>query len=185
LCVCACARSAWDRLTDGLLREAVEAGERHADGRATDELLASLFAQVYAAEYPGGGYSNDPEHFPGNAALSCVTPPDRVSKAAPSAVAACWAAACRLLRCIFSYAAPPATEAAWLAWGGGAVGRLAEAAYEDRILPSGELDRARLAVLADALEDAGCADRDILGHLRGPGRHVRGCWVVDLLLGKE
>jgi hypothetical protein len=43
----------------------------------------------------------------------------------------------------------------------------------------------RLPVLADALEEAGCTDADILSHLRGPGPHVRGCWVVDLLLGKE
>jgi hypothetical protein len=40
-------------------------------------------------------------------------------------------------------------------------------------------------VLADALEEAGCADADILGHLRGPGPHVRGCFVLDFLLGKS
>jgi hypothetical protein len=43
----------------------------------------------------------------------------------------------------------------------------------------------RLPILADALEEAGCTDAVILGHLRGPGPHVRGCWVLDLLLGKE
>jgi hypothetical protein len=41
-----------------------------------------------------------------------------------------------------------------------------------------------LPVLADALEEAGCTDQTILDHLRGPGPHVRGCWAVDLLLGK-
>jgi hypothetical protein len=61
---------------------------------------------------------------------------------------------------------------------------LAPAAYEERALPSGELDPARLAVLADALEDTGCADSEVLGHLRGPGPHVRGCWALDLILGK-
>jgi hypothetical protein len=35
------------------------------------------------------------------------------------------------------------------------------------------------------LEDAGCSEPELLGHLRGPGPHVRGCWVVDLLLEKE
>ena len=45
------------------------------------------------------------------------------------------------------------------------------------------LDPDRLAVLADALEEAGCENEDILQHLRGPGPHVRGCWVVDLVLG--
>lgn len=42
-----------------------------------------------------------------------------------------------------------------------------------------------LPILADALEEAGCDSADILAHCRGPGPHVRGCWVVDLLLGKE
>jgi hypothetical protein len=43
----------------------------------------------------------------------------------------------------------------------------------------------RLPILADALEDAGCDNADILDHLRGPGPHVRGCWALDLVLGKE
>jgi hypothetical protein len=46
------------------------------------------------------------------------------------------------------------------------------------------LDNARLAVLADALEESGFADTAFLSHLRGPGPHVRGCHVVDALLGK-
>jgi hypothetical protein len=75
--------------------------------------------------------------------------------------------------------------AAWRKWSGGAILKLAHAAYEERILPAGTLDPVRLTVLADALEDAGCTDADILGHCRGPGPHVRGCWVVDLLLGKQ
>ena len=40
-------------------------------------------------------------------------------------------------------------------------------------------------ILADALQDAGCGNADILNHCRGDGPHVRGCWVVDLVLGKE
>jgi len=66
-----------------------------------------------------------------------------------------------------------------------AVAALVTAGYENRVLPAGHLDPDRLAILADALEDAGCDNRDILSHLRGPGPHVRGCHVVDLLLGKE
>src|SRR5262249_11996643 len=62
---------------------------------------------------------------------------------------------------------------------------LARAAYEERIMPACDLDRARLAVLADALEEAGCTDTRILDHLRRPGAHVRGCWVVDLVLGQS
>jgi hypothetical protein len=48
-----------------------------------------------------------------------------------------------------------------------------------------EGDFLALPVVADALEDAGCTDAEVLGHLRGPGPHVRGCWALDLLLGKS
>jgi hypothetical protein len=65
------------------------------------------------------------------------------------------------------------------------VARLAQAAYDERHMPEGTLDTSRLAVLADALEEAGCSVADILNHLRGPGPHVRGCWLVYLCLGKS
>jgi hypothetical protein len=61
---------------------------------------------------------------------------------------------------------------------------LARAAYEERSLPQGTLDPVRLALLADALEEAGCTSAEILGHLRSERPHVRGCWAVDLLLDK-
>jgi hypothetical protein len=58
---------------------------------------------------------------------------------------------------------------------------LARGVYEE-----GTFSTERLGVLADALEDAGCHDADVLGHCRQAGAvHVRGCFVVDLLLGKE
>jgi hypothetical protein len=63
------------------------------------------------------------------------------------------------------------------AWRTEAVVGLARGMYEAR-------DFAPMPVLADALEDAGCADPDVLAHGRGPGSHVRGCWVVNLVLGK-
>ncbi len=69
-----------------------------------------------------------------------------------------------------------------LEWNGGLVPRLAEIAYQERLLPSGHLDPARLAVLSDALEEAGCTDAEILSHLRSRGPHVRGCWALDLVL---
>jgi hypothetical protein len=55
---------------------------------------------------------------------------------------------------------------------------LARTMYESR-------DFSAMPILADALQDAGCDDVTILEHCRGPGPHVRGCWVVDLVLGKE
>ena len=42
-----------------------------------------------------------------------------------------------------------------------------------------------MPILADALMDAGCDSDDILSHLRGPGLHARGCWALDLVLGKQ
>jgi hypothetical protein len=71
------------------------------------------------------------------------------------------------------------------AWRTATVLRLAETAEEERHLVEGNLDLARLGVLADALEEAGCTSAPILGHLRGPGPHTPGCWAVDLVLGKE
>jgi hypothetical protein len=89
-----------------------------------------------------------------------------------------------LLRCVFGNPfRPGSVDPSWLARGG-ALARLAWAAYDDLLLPEGNLDPARLAVLSDALEEAGCADADLLAHLRSASPHVRGCWAVDLILGK-
>jgi hypothetical protein len=61
---------------------------------------------------------------------------------------------------------------------------VAQAAYDERILPSGQLDLARLMMLADALEQAG-ASGELVSHLRLRGPHVRGCWALDLILSKS
>jgi hypothetical protein len=76
---------------------------------------------------------------------------------------------------------PVAVQPAWLS---AAVTSLPQAAYDERDMPTGELQRDRLLVLADALEECGCTEAELLGHLRGPGPHVRGCWALDLVLGK-
>jgi hypothetical protein len=91
-----------------------------------------------------------------------------------------------LLRDIFHPFRPAAAVSpTWLRWNDATVMRLARAAYDERELPEGALDRTRLAVLADALEEAGCTDSDVLAHLREPGPHRRGCWALDLLLEKQ
>lgn len=97
-------------------------------------------------------------------------------------------AQCQLLRDLFGPLPfrPVAIDPPWLAWNDGIVRRLAAAIYDERMLPQGTLDRSRLAVLADALEEAGCDNQDILGHCRQQDAvHVRGCWVIDLLLSKQ
>jgi len=73
---------------------------------------------------------------------------------------------------------PVSLGPAWLTWNDGTVPTLAQAIYDDRAFD-------RLSVLADALEEAGCQDADILDHCRSGGEHVRGCWVVDALLDKS
>jgi hypothetical protein len=73
---------------------------------------------------------------------------------------------------------PVSLDSAWLAWNGGTVQRMAQTIYD-------EYRFGDLPILADALEDAGCTDADILSHCRSGGEHVRGCWVIDLLLGKS
>jgi hypothetical protein len=69
-------------------------------------------------------------------------------------------------------------ESFWLTWNDGTVPKLALAIYQDRAFD-------RLPILADALEDAGCNNADIIAHCRSAGEHVRGCWLVDLILGKH
>jgi hypothetical protein len=79
----------------------------------------------------------------------------------------------------------PSIDPAWLCWNDGTVQRLAAAIYEERSLPKGTLDNGRLAILADALEEADCDNEEVLSHLRQQGAsHYRGCWVIDLLLNK-
>jgi hypothetical protein len=86
---------------------------------------------------------------------------------------------CALLRDLFGnpFRPPPAVDPAWLTWNGGTVAHLARSIYDE-----GAFDR--MPVLADALEEAGCTDAEILIHCRG-GPHVRGCWLVDALLRRD
>jgi hypothetical protein len=87
---------------------------------------------------------------------------------------------CDLIRDVFGnpFRPRPTVAGEWLAWDGGMVPRLARTAYEERAFE-------RLPVLADALEEAGCTDANLLGHLRAATPHARGCWVLDLLLGLD
>jgi hypothetical protein len=62
-------------------------------------------------------------------------------------------------------------------WRTATVVQLAQGIYDDRAFD-------RLPILADALQDAGCDHADVLNHCRDTGPHARGCWVVDLILGK-
>jgi pSer/pThr/pTyr-binding forkhead associated (FHA) protein len=88
--------------------------------------------------------------------------------------------------CLVLVAAGASIDPKWLSWSAGVVVQLART-----IAGKGQFDT--LPILADALEEAGCIDADILNHCRQTGdnhccrtdEHARGCWVIDLLLGKE
>jgi hypothetical protein len=113
-------------------------------------------------------------------ALACIVNPGAASS--DSGFSASRAAEERvqtaLLRCIFNPFRSVSLDPAWLTWNDSTVQKIAQGIYDDRSFD-------QLPILADALEQAGCSDQDILGHCRSGGEHVRGCWVVDLVLGKS
>jgi hypothetical protein len=194
----ACCRRIWHLLGDGRSRHVVEVVERYEDGAASDEEMDEAAEAAddasEAITHSGGGWSADTLARHAAAWLSAADYPvsqvasEVAAFAAKASAAATEAhAQCQYARDIFGDPfRPPSLVPAVLAWNDATVVRLAQAAYDERDMPAGTLDNGRLAVLPDALAEAGCSDADILGHLwGGPGPHVRGCWVVDQLLGKE
>ena len=191
----ACCRRIWPLLTDERSRRAVEVAEHLADGGASQEEVADAWnnaEEVYEEDsYVSAAYAAASYLLSRDALATCDAAAeamyDAADVSAESAEADERAAQAALLRELFGPLPfrPVAVEDGWLIWNAGTVRRLAEAAYQERLLPQGTLDPGRLAVLADALEESGCADAELLGHLRGPGPHVPGCWCVDLLLGKS
>jgi hypothetical protein len=69
-------------------------------------------------------------------------------------------------------------DPSWLAWNDGIIPNLARGIYDENAFD-------RMGILADALEEAGCTDSEMLTHCRQGGGHIRGCWVVDQLLGRS
>jgi hypothetical protein len=103
--------------------------------------------------------------------------------AASAAYARTWqderAVHCAFVRDIFGHHFHPVSMSSlWLTWNDGTVAKMAQTIYEERRFTD-------LPILADALEEAGCTEPSILDHCRRPGEHVRGCWVLDLLLDKQ
>ncbi len=189
LFACACVRRIWHLLTDARSRDGIRVAEAFADGIVDKAAAKSAQRDAAAAARltPQGHWS------PADAAQICLlqrvedfSTAARASMAAEKAganISEERAAQAAILRDIigdplYPVVFDPALRTA-------DVSSLAQAAYDERPLPRGELARDRLAVLSDALEDAGCTDAALLDHLRSPGPHVRGCWVVDLVLGKE
>jgi hypothetical protein len=166
-------------LTNEQLRLSVETAELFADGEVSQKQRGSVFA---AAKRPGVTVKTSPPCVAFAASLCSV-------KNIRHWINTIWyqslggprkqhSSSAALLRDIFRNPFRRVTvRKAWLAWHGGTIPELAQAIYDGRAFD-------RLPSLADTLEDAGCDNADILNHLRGPGPHVRGCWVVDCLIGK-
>ena len=190
LFACACVRRV-EAATRGNSGAAIELAERFADGKATEHQLAS-------ARYGG-------RFLAGNAAWAVCWDPKEDARTMAERAAAWTAGILGELPPIYegggfrygNFTArdrsndsllfaditlplidPAHFDPLWLAWNDGTVCHLAAAIYDDR-------DWEQMPILADALEDAGCGDERILGHCRGGGPHVRGCWVVDRVLGMQ
>jgi hypothetical protein len=188
-----CCRMMDGLLWDDRLRNAIEVAERYADGLATDEERSA--AAVAAAPLSLGTYSgNTPDsrratvgslaydvvgQKPAHAALGQTAMPIPLGGLALPDGRTGKALLCDVIREVFgNFINPAVAEKHWLRWNDRTIPRLAQAIYDEK-------DWDRMGVLADALVDAGCSDDSILTHLRGPGPHVRGCWAVDLLLGRS
>jgi len=171
----ACSRRVWGRL-DALGRAAVDVAEAFADGCAgPDELRAARLAcQGAGGRAAWYAAATDPAIAARNAARSAQA--GVADDALLGSEAAELLAQATLLREVFGdRCRHPSVAPSWLT---PAVVKLAQTIYEERAFD-------RMPELADELEEAGCADEEFLGHCRRPGPHVRGCWVVDLLLGRD
>lgn len=188
LFACACCLRISHLLSDERSRRAVQVGEMFAEGQVDEEALTAAKLAAHAAHFEAATPAIFcPEAHAAACAFYTVTFPAIYTFAAANRAAACVGPKkeaeqqeqCRLFRDILGNTFRSARiDAAVLGWNGGTVVKLAQGIYDDRAFN-------RLPVLADALEDAGCHDADMLAHCRSEGPHVRGCWVVDLILDKE
>ncbi len=171
-----CFRSLFPRTPWQPPAAALDLIERYADGKATLEDVRSAEPGCWLL---GAIYYSDPYDYAVAGGIRYVNQVTHRAVARGIRYVNHPTLAVAILHDLFGNPFRPASlNLAWLAWNGGTVKRLAAAIYDDRAFE-------RLPILADALEEAGCTDADILAHCRGPGPHVRGCWVVDLLLSKD
>jgi hypothetical protein len=191
LTVAASCRLVWPFLRDPRCRRSVEASEQFAEGLLSDRgrqgaYLAAerarwrIYRSVSNQVWPGGRV---PRVLAASIASQLASCPSLDHQALCTAIEHVVSiheghrtAVADLLREICTSVAFPCTvEPSWLSR---EVRHLAEALCL-------QWDCSGLAVLSDALEDAGCTDTVILGHLRSPGPHALGCWPLDLILGKQ
>ncbi len=198
----ACCRQVWHLLTEVETRQAVEAAERVAEGLAGRAELASARSGLRAA------VRDRLRRAVFSSAIAEGNPAD-VAKARAEAWAGAWDTAtyavravpwdaayytawgwdqdaarkALLLRDVFGplpFRPMPVLPAGVLAWNDGCIVQLATAIYDGR-----DFSPVRMGVLADAMEEAGVSDAEVLAHVRSPGTHCPGCWCVDAILGRQ
>jgi hypothetical protein len=185
------ARRIWEKLTLPILREAVEVAERYTEGQITEEAVQQVKTRVYLLGVRSSAspeeyrwwrdaiQRNDESQFLALAALTIDRgmPQIEGQHAWHGAVRTLGVQMPTLFRELFG-PLPFRLVPVIAEWRTDTALSLARQMYDSR-------DFSAMPILADALQDAGCDNDDILNHCRHPGEHVRGCWVVDLVLGKD
>jgi hypothetical protein len=187
-----CFRNVLHRETEAEVWQAMEVAERYAEGLATESELRAADEPLHRIWLDSWGNDSVP------AAVLQMTS-YAIAEPFRAAVCASWAAResaehavgtgnheaeatlhASWLRDIFpSPFRPKYVTRDWFRWNGGTATILARQMYNSR-------EFSAMPILADALQDAGCDNDDILSHCRDTQlAHVRGCWVVDLVLGKQ
>ena len=211
LFACGCCCLVWHLITNERSRKAVAVAERFAEGEVPPENLQAirdaLLKKENAATDWGWGAREITKALARPIAWDAARAVAKKAAAATGSAASwdlqkkgatyeAWRAAdnvarqaaetveAALLRDIIGYPFSPSQAAIDPAWRTADVISLAQAAYDERV-PNGHLEPDRLAVLSDALEEAGCDSGEILSHLRSPGTRLRGMWSLDLILDKE
>ena len=210
LATVACCRAAWPYIpayfevepSDEECHKVLDLSERFADGAAKHGELMTARRALAGPDVPRGG----PQHPKVAAAwfASAKDPVTACTEAAARLLGISWGGAGELempsTRVAFGFGGKPGD------WSAACLGMVAvvrdifgnpfrEVTFDKKWRTDTALSLARqmcesrefgaMPILADALQDAGCDNDDILAHCRGDGPHVRGCWVVDLVLGKE
>jgi hypothetical protein len=185
LFACACCRNLfWDLLPDSRVRHAISVNEAYADGLVNESVLETEMSSLAAAR-------KDAVKRAANVPYTLDAAKSQEEKELDALEWAEWAVGkperefwiaegeeqrehpCAFLRELFGNPFRLVTiDLDWLIWQNNTIPKMAQSIYDE-----GRFER--MPILADALEEAGCTNADILNHCRQPGEHVRGCWVID------
>lgn len=168
--------------------QVLDVAERHAEGLVDRDALRQAYRKAFGLAEERENNAEDQYVYHAAQAVAWALVPEGVGPRESTAYAAYHAGRAvpglaerriqALLLADIMLAPPSATVSpAWLTWHDGLLVAMAQKMYDGR-------DFSDMPVLADALQEGGCYNADILTHCRHPTEHVRGCWVVDLILEK-